>query len=443
MTIRKSISWILVLVGLAWAGSVSIPNCALSDQPALDIPKLPKPGEAGQVQGDVKPGPIESKTEALTDNKGNVIGTKTTEKNLRTGSTTQTEIFTTGEKAGTTTYVKHNRKGEQIEWGAKYKDGRVTSMVNEGQGATFTSTGPDGIVVTEKIADLHKGDKTSQVVTHPDGSSESTAYDSYGKPTHMMLKDAKGKTTVAVWDGKGRFTSQSKDEHGRVITTEYTVNGLLTGQTVKDKKGKVIQTTTITPDGKGGYTYVTKDKNGKVTKVVDKSGNVVSPPGEQGKKKAGIARDQTPPGAASEKKPQTGVVEQIKLQDKLKAQDATVVDKKLQSGVLEQLKKKPGEAVGLNPQPLPPGPPPDIKGKLQILDKAKMKDVQVDQKKSQTGVIQQQLKKKPGEAVGLNPQPLPPKDLSGPVQLKDKAKVQEWGGKAGQGLYQKYQKPQY
>jgi hypothetical protein len=92
---------------------------------------------------------------------------------------------------------------------------------------------------------------------------------------------------------------------------------------------------------------------------------------------------------------------------------------------------------------LPPGPPPDIKGKLQILDKAKMKDVQVDQKKSQTGVIQQQLKKKPGEAVGLNPQPLPPKDLSGPVQLKDKAKVQEWGGKAGQGLYQKYQKPQY
>jgi hypothetical protein len=65
--------------------------------------------------------------------------------------------------------------------------------------------------------------------------------------------------------------------------------------------------------------------------------------------------------------------------------------------ILYKYKKKhdkyqvnPGEAVGLNPQPLPPK---DMDSKVQ-------------------------LKKNIGEAVGLNPQPLPPKDLSGKVRLK-------------------------
>jgi len=84
--------------------------------------------------------------------------------------------------------------------------------------------------------------------------------------------------------------------------------------------------------------------------------------------------------------------------------------------IRQKFQTNPGEAVGLNPQPLPPK---DMGSKVRLkknLGEAVGLNPQPLPPKDMSGKVP--VKKNLGEAVGLNPQPLPPKDMGSKVQLK-------------------------
>lgn len=273
MIIKKSTPVLFVVLGMTWIGLVSMPSQALAD--FADATAIPK------------------HTEALTDTKGNVEGTRTTSQ--RGATTTETYIYTAGPQAGRTLTVTFNSKGEEISREERTARGEgFTSKIDSKGVKTNTFTEPDGSVQVYKYdpsgktifysKSLPNGEAISETYTpggtritssktHPDGRVETITYDSGGKPALLTLKDKDGKVTTASPDGKGGFSSVVKGERGRVINTTYDSNGRATSATVKDKNGKVVSTTTTTYDGKGGHTSVTTDKNGKVVSTTTNTAN--------------------------------------------------------------------------------------------------------------------------------------------------------------------------
>jgi len=260
MTIKKMIPTMVLVLGLAWAGLLSMPGYILS-APLQEVP----PSGAKSA---------ESKTHPLTDNNGKTIGTITT---THHGTTyTQTYDYNVGEYKGTTRTKTFNSKNEEIGETIKFPDGRiVTSRKDVDGGTTGTSTWNDGSVQTTKWA--ADGKVVSTTLSYPNGQVATTTYDASGKPALLTLKDKEGNVTTGFPDGKGGFTSVVKGEQGTVSTKTFDGGGKLTSETVKDKNGNVVSTTTTTYDSKGGFTSVTRDKKGNVvTTTADGKGNSTS-----------------------------------------------------------------------------------------------------------------------------------------------------------------------
>ena len=190
MTIKKTIPWILLTIGLAWTGSVAIANSGFA-------------------------GPSESFTVPLMED-GKIMGTTTT-RDPQTGSTTRTKSVTVGDQAGLIVSETNNSEGELLSYNEKSPDGSVLTVVREGDSNSFTATEtkPDGTKTT-KLGEFKDGNFSprSVSVAHADGSSKTTTFDVNGNPTGMTIKDAKGKITKAVPDGKGGFTSAAKQGKG-------------------------------------------------------------------------------------------------------------------------------------------------------------------------------------------------------------------------------------
>ena len=261
MTIKQLLPRMLLVVGLAFTGLVSIPNWSSAEPPAVTVP--------------------------LYDNSGNVVGSVTTTSHGSGGGQTVDRTYTV--PAYTRVVENQDAKGNTISGFMTMADGSRTDYHVDASGnKTTTGTLPNGTIETVKTDAAHNVTSRSQQTTYPNGTVATTTFDPknpYGPPTLLTIKDAKGNITTALPDGKGGFTSAVTEKHGQVATTSYDANGKPTGETTKDKNGKLISTTTVTPDGKGGSTSVTKDKNGKVvsTTTTGPDGKVVSQTGKNKK----------------------------------------------------------------------------------------------------------------------------------------------------------------
>jgi hypothetical protein len=283
VTIKQLFPRILLVVGLALACLVSIPNWALSASPV---------------------------TEPIKDSDGNLVGTKTTILHGSGGSKTIETTYNVGPESGTHRISTYDDKGKPISDLITKRDGtRAESHTDASGGGTGTTIYPGGAVYTEKFGPDSKQITLTKVVPYPNGTVTTQTIDfKTGTSSAIAIKDAKGKVTTALPDGKGGFTSVVKGEHGNVATSTYDREGQLNDVTTRDKQGKVISTTeitlnnrgrfnsvtkdgkgqvisttAITNDGKGGFNSVTTDKNGKVVSstVLANDGKVVSQTGKK------------------------------------------------------------------------------------------------------------------------------------------------------------------
>jgi YD repeat-containing protein len=293
------------------------------------------------------------------------------------------------------------------------QDGSVeTSTYNPYTGSTDTVTRPDGVVITktwgpdgkltsETVKDPNSGNEYSHkynadgseisTVKHKDGSTEVVNTDSHGHRTSMTRTDASGNQRTETYDGNGGLVSvTNKGSDGSSQTVNYSgCNG--------QGNNQGCQVTSITRTNKdGSSTTTTYDKNGQPTSIAtttkdgkkfvqhcNDAGNCFST------KAVGVGKvtGQTPAGGGSDKlKIQTQALKQIN--DKAHAQDLIAGGtEKVKLQGLDQIRKQHGEAVGLNPQPLPPGPSPDkFSGKTHFEKKLQTEVLHQTNQTSATGI---------------------------------------------------------
>ncbi len=108
------------------------------------------------------------------------------------------------------------------------------------------------------IAQTHLGVMYDQGEGVPQDDNKAVKW--YRKAAEQGNEQAK---KILELKGKGSYTQTTTDPKTGNVTTEVNASGNQTS-TVKDKNGQLISTTTKTGDGKGGYTSVTKDNHGNV-----------------------------------------------------------------------------------------------------------------------------------------------------------------------------------
>jgi hypothetical protein len=262
MKIKQLIPKMLLVAGLVLTILVSGPSRVLSTDQEI---KLPQPH-----------------TEALTDDKGNVIGTKTTTVGAAGTKTTKLD-FNVGPLAGTTQTYKQDINGKQISGYTKYPDGSSSLGVFDGKGGvTSVTTDKSGVATTENRDSAGNVVSKSIQSTSPNGTVATQTIDpATGKVTQTTLKDSQGNVTTQTPDGKGGLTQRTTDFKTGNVTFK-TADGT---STVTDKNGVLISKTTVKPDGKGGFTSVTTDNNGKVISktTTGPDGKIVSQKGKNNK----------------------------------------------------------------------------------------------------------------------------------------------------------------
>jgi Bacterial SH3 domain len=335
---------------------VTVPE--FSEQPVLFSGQPLDPSGAGQLLNFFQQN-IQSSQSGLNDNKpGGVVGQNAQQ---LPAQNTPITTKTTPEVPITTTEVRPV-KITNADGSTTTKEDIVTttkSKSSDGSNITVTKDSFAGVTATKTV---FPDGRSSFVTVGPDGS-------------HGVLEtSADGKSTLSrSFDANGHLTTiQTQDfRTGDFKATFFGPDGRPTLVSTKD--GKTGKETTVNCDAPGKC----PDFTNSTTLPNLKTGGAAA----QAFKNKAVAVDP---------KKLLSVPGTNQLKDKAKLQSTKVGAKNIQAEVLGQIEGKPvGNLTGT---------------------KTKLK----------TGMLEQF--KKPGETVGLNPQPLPPKDTSVKV-LKEKLKV--------------------
>jgi hypothetical protein len=269
----------------------------------------------------------------------------------------------------------------------------------------------------------------TMTTTHKDGSQHVTQNDNTGrvynesdyyaggrvlKYSKTMSKD--GTVFEDSWYPNGtKQSGKIVQADGSYKSQSYAADGHRTAEENYDSKTRKVSTATYNQVGQvtgtGGYT--------KVQKLGVKP--------TQGAQQQGLT--------TSKQQIKADVAKQIGDKSHV---DVAGSKEKLKAGIADRLKNR-GRSVQLNPQPLPPGPPPDKVGGNKHLDNK----INIGSSKSNTkeGFARGEIP--PGSKI--NGKVVPPSQTPGQVlqdskhrpkinamgQLKSNAKVQNWGSAAG------------
>lgn len=315
------------------------------------------------------------KAQSFANNSGFAPNHQTSEEtyDAKTKKVTTTTYNEVGQVTGTSGYTKvdklgvHHTQGDQQQQGLISGKQQLKSDVpkqiggnqltgkdidpgsNMGQGQPVTKNADGSTTSVTKQPD----GSSSTVTTKPDGSKVVKNRDAKTGATMTEQLSKDGKTLgIQTFDAKGKQTS----------ATAFGQDGKKTLTRTFDDKGGTI-TTKFNPDGRP-TSIDTTDPNGKLTSVScdvpAKCAKALNQQRAQLRASAKALKAGTEPQdlTNAKKNVRGDVLKQIGGKSHV---DVPGNKEKLKTGIADQLKKR-GQAVQLNPQPLPPGSPPDKAG---------------------------------------------------------------------------------